>query len=571
MTNTHYKIKRFDSFIFITSLATTEEITSFLSGDNEYIISNEVTGLEYNEQNNEYIIFEWINYELVALDDFPFTENDFFYEGKWNRPSNTATLKVENFVGSIKFREQLFSVHSKKMEFEKVNELINYVDDKISRLSLHFNSKAISKRTFERNKESDEDDFSEFVFLYTLLKSKRLINNFKLILKNPYRTFQNIVTRSNIYEVTEFSAENFIDVFSGKYRLTKSNSELPLVKKLNGHIPKEINVHNNIPSIDNNENQFVLFFLNFCIRILTKRIKELELKLIQMNSIINHDFLSELKGFRKELVHILRTDFFQSISKLSTINKSSPVLNKRIGYKELYNFYLNMKSVPVNIIDKDDFTELFENKSIDKLYEYVGLFYLDEYLQEYYSQGEKQTRINRQNKNFSIILDERNDKIIFKYTKENYPTTKLYFQRSYTKVKNTSYAISQSPDFSLFIEKNGKVSLYHFDTKFRINVFDKNENNLTKPLLYAKSEDLKSMHAYKDGIKETIGAYVLYPGDEHSEIGIYSAHEESDLPSENITFNKYEGIGSIPLLINDNSDLLKNFIVELIEWHNNSN
>lgn len=560
MTNINLKIKRFGTFILVTESAKNEEINKFLQNEYNELLSDDWTGLEYDKHNAKYIIYEWLTYELIAIDEFPFNENDFFYKGKWNRPSNTATLKLENFVGTIKFRNHFFSVHSQKLPYEKVNELVNYIDKKITSLSLRFSSNSISNRTFTREIKS-KNDFNQFIFLYNLLKSKILINNINLVLRNPYKTFQNNSNTVEFYGATQFSNEDLIEIFSGNNVLKKSKSNLPLVKKLKGFIPEKINQHENITSIDNNENQFVLFFLKNCINLLTKTIKELELN-INKNKIINQDFIVELKGYRTELSR--KVEFFNYVGRLTTINKSSTVLTKRAGYKELYNYYLNMKSNPINVVDEESFIELFENKSIDKLYEYVALFYLDEYLQTYYIQGTHKKTLGTHSNNYAVTLDERNNKIKFKYSKEGYPTATLFFQRNYTRNENTSYAITQAPDFSLFIEYNGKCSLYHFDTKFKIKLFDNNHNNHTKQ--YAKEEDLKSMHAYRDGIKDTKGAYVLYPGNKHSKITIYSANENK-FNEENLLFNKNEGIGSIPLQINENNQQLRDFIKELIEWH----
>lgn len=567
LTKIYYKIKRFDSFIVVTENATDAEIKAFLNGDEIELYSPVKTTLGFDEEKQVHFIYEWKTYELKAIESKPFDENDHFYKGKKNKLSNTsATLKLENFVGIINFRQQHFEVHSEKMPYEKVHQLVQYVEERIIKLSLSFNTTALSKNKFVKARE-DKEDFNKFIFLYHLLKTDKLLNAIQLVVKNPYQHFQNNIEVIDFSMTTQFSIENMIDAFSGQSRLVKCSKNLPIAKKLGGFIPEKINQYEKKVSNDNNENQFVLFFLKLCIKTLNQYIDLFEKDEVT-KKIINKSFIIELKGYKEQLSRITKERFFQDVSKLSVINRSSTVLTKRAGYKELYNFYLNIKSVPMHSIDQNDFIELFENKSIDKLYEYVSLFYLDDYLKEIYGIEPQEEKLSIKNKNYSVILDEENDKIKYKYSKKDYPTTILSFQRSYTRKLNTSYAITQNPDFTLFIEYNNQQSIYHFDTKFKMKIFDIGDNNLTDQKRYVKEEDLKSMHAYRDGITDTIGAYVLYPGNSNSGKVIYTDSRNLNNPD---AINPYSGIGSIPLQIGEENRQLKEVIENIIEWHLENN
>src|SRR5207253_6232994 len=63
----------------------------------------------------------------------------------------------------------------------------------------------------------------------------------------------------------------------------------------------------------------------------------------------------------------------------------------------------------------------------------------------------------------------------------------------------------------------------HFDAKYRVDrlteIFgqgERAEESHTEPTQsssYAKRDDLLKMHAYRDAIRRSAGAYVLYPGD----------------------------------------------------------
>lgn len=561
MTIIYYKIKKFDSFILYTEGVSDNDIKSFSEKNLDEIRSKEPTGLGFNMTKEMYFIYEWNTYYLKSENKFPFTEEDYFFQGKSNKISNVATLKVENFVGVIRFRSQIFEVHSEKMSYENVESLVDYINDKIPQLPFGFSNTAVSQAKFKKEK-SESEDFNKFIYVYQLLNSGSLLRAINTILRNPLQSIESNSYYKDFSQTTDLDSENISDIFSGTSVFQKSKSNLKIIQKLKGYTPDRIKQYEHIISYNNNENQFVLFFLKLCIRILNKFSSELNL--IEHHKHIGQSmFVKNLNKHKSELRRISKSRVFDGISRFTFINKSSTVLTKGAGYKEIYNFYLNIKSIPVSSIKKDDFIDLFENKSIDKLYEYAGLFYINDYLKEIYNLGTIDEKITTVKNNYSIALDERNNKIKFQYIKEGYPKATLYFQRSYTPAQGTSYAISQSPDFSLLIE-NGKDSfLYHFDTKFKVKVFDKID--IESESLFAKEEDLKSMHAYRDGIIGTQGAFVLYPGDNNSKIRIYN-----DINEKYPTIRKdfFKGIGSIPLKINSDNTQLKNFLKNLISSHN---
>ena len=76
-------------------------------------------------------------------------------------------------------------------------------------------------------------------------------------------------------------------------------------------------------------------------------------------------------------------------------------------------------------------------------------------------------------------------------------------------------------------EREDLIVHIHFDAKYRVNKIDlgendaKSEEEISDDLLNEKKEqeegiykraDLLKMHAYKDAIRRTSGAYILYPG-----------------------------------------------------------
>src|SRR5690606_33379125 len=111
------------------------------------------------------------------------------------------------------------------------------------------------------------------------------------------------------------------------------------------------------------------------------------------------------------------------------------------------------------------------------------------------------------------------------------------YNRSFSGKKNYpdsgSWTTTLRPDYTLSFwpygiseteaEKQELIVHVHFDAKYKIaNLTDFLEQNTENDLNEEKTEnrkgiyknaDLLKMHAYKDAIRRTGGAYVLYPGD----------------------------------------------------------
>ena len=104
----------------------------------------------------------------------------------------------------------------------------------------------------------------------------------------------------------------------------------------------------------------------------------------------------------------------------------------------------------------------------------------------------------------------------------------LVFNRTFGREGGTggSWTASMRPDCSLRIQPAeggwNADTWVHFDAKYRINQYssifddDAEKQEATPAMTNPKSDDLRKMHAYRDAIRRTAGAYVLYPGENES-------------------------------------------------------
>lgn len=123
----------------------------------------------------------------------------------------------------------------------------------------------------------------------------------------------------------------------------------------------------------------------------------------------------------------------------------------------------------------------------------------------------------------------------------------FYYNRTFSKSNDEdnairlagSWTMTMRPDYTLSLwpgnigeaEEQDLITHIHFDAKYRLNrVILEDEKNISEELNEEKGQqelgiykraDLLKMHAYKDAIRRTSGAYVLYPGTDNRVIQGY--------------------------------------------------
>lgn len=95
-----------------------------------------------------------------------------------------------------------------------------------------------------------------------------------------------------------------------------------------------------------------------------------------------------------------------------------------------------------------------------------------------------------------LIIDENEVKITLMY---NYEFKRPKNDES--DITYSSYSLPLDPDYTLVIEYENNKKLLHFDAKYRVNKYNE-----------YKEDNIHKMHTYNDGITDSIGAYILYPG-----------------------------------------------------------
>lgn len=382
--------------------------------------------------------------------------------------------------------------------------------------------------------------YQKFSFIRSVIESDAFGEAIHKIFSNPVRKWTDTVVQKNIVSVKRLSRQNL-------RQMAASADRVPLPAGLRGRmpaqlssVPRHLTVSYKEDTVDNQENQFVKFalrsFLMFCSELRTKKNCTNPLK-------------AEIDHTSDILNSYLDNQFFRLVSMPSHFNLNSPVLQRKEGYREVLQAWLLFDlAAKLSWKGGDDIYDAGK-KNVAVLYEYWLFFKLMELVGELFniSTADKKDLVKSDADGINLNLKQGKMTMI-KGKHESFNRTlniALYYNRTFGKVaedqdpihKAGSWTMKMRPDYTLSIwpgamdedkaEAQELITHIHFDAKYRLNKIlledspSKIEEDGDDALTEEKNEqergiykraDLLKMHAYKDAIRRTSGAYVLYPG-----------------------------------------------------------
>ncbi len=249
----------------------------------------------------------------------------------------------------------------------------------------------------------------------------------------------------------------------------------------------------------------------------------------------------EANELTEKLENHLQHNIFKEISRPTTLKLNSPTLQKKEGYREILKIWLKFDLAAKLVWNGGEDVYSGGKKDIATLYEYWLFFKLLDVLKSIFEIEPKELEklITSSSNELSLQLKQgKFTALNGTYTKGNRDLNiRFSYNRSFVGNKDMSKAGSWTttlrPDYTLSIwptnlnetaaEEEDQIVHIHFDAKYKIaninqilenkqdvELNEEKKNNLKG--IY-KNADLLKMHAYKDAIRRTSGAYVLYPGD----------------------------------------------------------
>lgn len=514
------------------------------------------------DKSNIIYLNEWVSYKVEPLNDsIVFEEKDFLKRGSYGN-DKFGTLIFKNCTGLSFFKNLTVFIVSNKINEETFDKMLNTINSYILNLSFDFNQSTFS--SVERDKKIHTDiEYHIFIMVMHWLDTKQrninLFTLFKLIRNNPHRNIYDNYYYEDINSLSYVDEDVMVDIFSGLDELIEVqgvNNKLSakLSKGGKNYLPKKVLQVEIEDTFDTNENRFLKYFINYIIKIIDYFVGVF---INKKDAMINYSIIEKSLLYKKELETLISDSFLRNVGDLSYIPSNSTVLQRREGYRQFYNYYVTIKSMPKISDINVDLSDIIENKSLDLLYEYYCFFMVADVLCNIY-------KVNINNLAFKVYKNEFN-KTLAKKTNANYfefedkmkllPRIKLFYNKNYS--NPLSYSKAYDPDISIeiFDNKGELKEIVILDAKFKIVNYQIQDEESENSFNF---DDITKMHAYKDAIRDVVGAFVLYPGDIPK---VYREKSDCVNCEESNCKNAFNGVGAFTLNPDNHNDYLKLTII----------
>lgn len=465
------------------------------------------------------------------------------YVGTLSLFVSDITLGEKEFEITIEVLSTKFDNNENKSYREHYRFMLKDITDKCTELLMQINSPVT--QYFETDFSRDNETiYQRFSFINTIIKSKDFEEALLKIMASPKTNWNTEEEVVDIHRIKRFNSSISKQIASGTQRIPLQEAN-PLYQNGIKSIPSKINSFRRIEHIDTAENRFI------------KHVLEVFLKFIEDCQ----QYFKEKKYTRpyieatylvNQLESYLSMSFFKDISRPTSLKLNSPVLQRKSGYREILSAWLQFDLASKLVWKGGDDVYKAGKRDIATLYEYWLFFTLYDLFKSKF----KIKDIEHEEKSYSHLLEPTSDglNIMVKQgkhtalcgdfvTENRTLKVKFSYNRSfkggtnYTDEQAGSYTTTLRPDYTLSVwpvmltekeaEKQELIVHIHFDAKYKVTQFqiqtstdidllELEEYNERKGIY--KNADLLKMHAYKDAIRRSGGAYVLYPGTEKKEI-----------------------------------------------------
>jgi predicted component of viral defense system (DUF524 family) len=410
--------------------------------------------------------------------------------------------------------------------------MLELITEKCTDLLLQANSPV--SQHFEIDYANDSQTlYQKFSFIKSVIGTDEFAESIHRIVSAPVTKWTEITEEKDIRNAKRFSNSNMKELLKSGRR-----TELSVNHYLRSYgietLPERITTIRKTDSVDTTENRFIKHalenFLKFCLDINTKA-----------KDFGHKKMVNESELMISELENQLNHSVFKEISKPTTLKLNSPVLQRKEGYREVLRVWLMFDLAAKLIWTGGEDIYKGGKKDIATLYEYWLFFKLLDLFQSIFEIEPKDISELIKETPDGLNLQIKQGKFTALNGIYNSGSRKLNirfnYNRSFSGKKNYpnsgSWTTTLRPDYTLSFwpfgvteaeaEKQELIVHIHFDAKYKIaNLSDFLEQNIENNLDEEKTEnrkgiyknaDLLKMHAYKDAIRRTGGAYVIYPGD----------------------------------------------------------
>ena len=504
-------------------------------------------------------LVEGEEYEYAFEGDYHFKEHELVRPSK--RPPSRGWIKTGIYVGCLTLTvtndagfeaEVSFEVRSVKMDYRTdYKTMLHDITSHFTDLVMMQGAPVTQRFEVDPN-ENGNTLYQQFAFMRSLVDSEEFEEALNKILYNPIHKWTGTTIEKDICSVKKLGRQELKQIASSKNRLPLGEGTT-IGDHINS-VPRRLSVSYKKDTVDVAENRFVKFvlqsFSSFC-------------STIQQCKNASPRLKTEAELTANILTGWLSRSFFMDVSNLQTMTLNSPALQRKEGYREVLQAWMMSKLAAQITWKGGDNVYQAGKRNVAALYEYWVFFKLLDIVKETFhlelTEEDEKTLVKTDHDHINLELRQGHIKMIGGIYKT--PTRILKVRLYYNRTFGTSNPLEESgswttamrPDYTLSIwpgniketeaEEQDLIVHIHFDAKYKLNrillnekepddthTFEEEDTDLSEEDLLMNQEkreeekgiykrvDLLKMHAYKDAIRRTSGAYILYPGSENKKL-----------------------------------------------------
>lgn len=549
------------------------------------------------EENGEapFQIGEATEYEYSFKDSgngrkYQFEEIDGVLERTWSEIGYVpyGRIRTGNYVGTLTLHlvdcTSSSPVFAGELKIEVVSTKTDYRSDYRQMLEniskdyaeLVMSISPASQHFLPDSNLSSRTLYQRFAFIKSIIDNDSFNEAVRKIILNPIRNWEQTIVNKSITNVKRLDRKALGQIASSSNRISvKGIPGLSLPQDVNS-LPQSIEIPYKRDTIDTPENRFVKYVIKTFVAFVDA---------FQSYKKASDNLKAEASVLSDKLQNILSVSFFKGISDPTVISLNSPALQRKDGYRDILNAWTLFDTAAKLTWSGGDDVYDAGKKNVAVLYEYWLFFKLLTIISETFNLDPKslEKMIERDSEGLNLSLKQGKMQVITGSTLicNRCLNVRFYYNRTFYKEseikREGSWTVGMRPDYTLSIwpgdlsqleaESQDIITHIHFDAKYKVarspfsdkaiskEQADKelDEEKIEQESGIYKRGDILKMHSYKDAIRRTSGAYILYPGDRDSELRGF--HEIlPGLGAFNIRPSRYE----------EDARELKRFIAEVV-------
>lgn len=294
-------------------------------------------------------------------------------------------------------------------------------------------------------------------------------------------------------------------------------------------LPERIPRRNSISDFDSIANRFIKHILLTWQLFATEKIRELQTEGIK------DGILSSQTGRAIEKLNVidqvcnaaLRDEPLRSAGRLTSFPQANTVLTSRPGYRDIFRMYLRFR-LEAKLATPESFDPFsISKKNVSELYEMWCYLEIMKCLERVVGIGDYKNLFKMGKNKFALNLAKGEEsRVEWQHSILGRKVCiSLWYNRTFgSKLKDgaQSWSKEYKPDISMHVRPVGELMTekdfssldvwVHFDAKYKLVIDTEDIGENIEAGAKVKNDDVSKMHAYRDAIRKSAGAYVLFPG-----------------------------------------------------------